>query len=326
MQTSSFRFVLMALLCAAIASTAACHRGAPQAQSAQNAPAAPGGQPAAAGQDGGGQPAPAGQVGQAGQAGQGGQAATAGAAGAATGQPSPPAPGAAQPQGAAVPPDATPAQQDAAAAATAGQGLPTAAGRQAYAGDGQRRLAGDRYRDAGAAGSVLVPSGTHLTVELERTVSTNGSREGESVRARLVAPVTERGLVVVPTGSEVIGVVTRATGTGRIGGRARLGVRFTELLLPSGASVPIRASWAAAGRSKTGRDVAIIGGSAAGGGIIGHNLNRGNRDKGTVIGALVGAAVGTAVAANAPGRPVVLPSGATLRLRLHGAIEVPIPR
>jgi hypothetical protein len=312
MQTSSFRLVLMALLCAAVASAAACHRGAPQAQSAQNAPAAQGGQTAAAGQ--GGQPVTAGQAGQAAPA------------GAATGQPSAQAPGPGQPQGAMVPPDATPAQQDAAAAATAGQGLPTAAGRQGDLGDGRRRLAGDQYREAGAADSVLVPSGTHLTVELERTVSSSGSREGESVRARVVAPVTERGLVVIPSGSEVIGVVTRATGTGRIGGRARLGVRFTELLLPSGASVPIRVSWAAAGRSKTGRDAAIIGGSAAGGGIIGHNLNRGNRDKGTVIGALVGAVVGTAVAANAPGRPVVLPSGATLRLRLHGAIEVPVPR
>jgi hypothetical protein len=339
MRTSPFCNVLMALLCAAAVSVAACHRGAPGAQSAQPAQGGQGAQTGQAGQSNG-----AGQVAGAGQAGQGaggGQAVGAGQSAAPGGQPggagqaNGDAPGgqpgaAGQANGAngvGLAPDASPAQQDAAAAAANGQRPPTVAGQQADLGAGRQRLAGDRYGSTGAAGdSVVVPSGTHLTVELESTLSSSGSREGESFRARVVDPVMERGLVVIPSGSEVAGVVTRATGAGRIGGRARLGIRFTELLLPSGASVPLRASWAAAGRSKTGRDAAIIGGAAAGGAIIGHNVGRGHRDKGTVIGALVGAVVGTAVAANAPGRPVVIPSGATLRLRLRGAIEVPVPR
>jgi hypothetical protein len=302
-------------LLVACALAAACNRGT---QQAQNGPAAQGGQ---AVQNGQAAPA-AGQAAQ--QDGQPGQPAGQPAAGAPAPEQQASQPqGATPPQGAVLPPDATPAQQDAAAAATSGQRLPITAGQQGDLRAGGQRLAGDRQV---AADTVLVPSGTHLTVELERTLSSNGSRPGESFRARVLSPVTERGLVVIPSGAEVVGVVTTAMPPGRIGGRARLGVRFTELLLPSGASVPIRASYAIAGHSKTGRDAAIIGGSAAGGGIIGHNVNRGNRGKGTLIGALVGAAVGTAVAANVPGRPVVIPSGATLRLRLRGGIEVPVPR
>jgi hypothetical protein len=187
-------------------------------------------------------------------------------------------------------------------------------------------LVSDAAARTGAVEPVLLPRGTRLTVEMEETLSSSSSRVGERFRARVIAPVYERGVLVIPSGSEAVGVVTQAAGTGRIGGRARLAVRFTELLLPSGSSVPIRASFAEVGRSKTGRDAAIIGGSAAGGGIIGHNVNRGNRDKGTVIGALVGAAVGTAIAANTPGRPLVIPKGATLRLRLRRALEVPVRR
>ena len=175
-----------------------------------------------------------------------------------------------------------------------------------------------------ARGAVVVPAGTRLTVEMTGTLSSNSSRTGQTVRARVISPVYEHGIVAIPSGSEAIGVVTRATGTGRLGGRARLAVKFTRLVLPGGAVVPIRAYFGEVGRSKTGRDAAIIGGSAAGGGIIGHNVARGSRDKGTVVGALVGAAVGTAVAANVPGRPIVIPRGATLRLRLRSTVQVPV--
>jgi type IV secretory pathway VirB10-like protein len=169
---------------------------------------------------------------------------------------------------------------------------------------------------------VTVPSGTRLAVELERTLSSRTSRVGESFRARVTSPVHARGVVAIPRGSEVVGVVTRAGGTRKIGGQQVLGVRFTSLVLPHGPTVPIRASFSEAGRNKAGRDTAIIGGSAAGGAIVGHNVGGGNRDHRTVIGGLLGAAIGTAVAAHTPGREVVVPRGSVVRVRLSRAVAV----
>jgi hypothetical protein len=177
-------------------------------------------------------------------------------------------------------------------------------------------------RSAPPSAVVTVPSGTRLAVELERTLSSRTSRVGESFRARVTSPVHARGVVAIPRGSEVVGVVTRAGGTRRIGGQQVLGVRFTSLILPHGPTVPIRASFSEAGRNKAGRDTAIIGGSAAGGAIVGHNVGGGNRDHRTVIGGLLGAAIGTAVAAHTPGREVVVPRGSVVRVRLSRPVAV----
>lgn len=168
--------------------------------------------------------------------------------------------------------------------------------------------------ERGAAAPVAVPAGTRFRVELESGLASNGSVAGDRFRARVIGPVLERGLVVIPAGSEVAGDVTQAVSTGRLGGRARLGLRFTELILPSGVTVPIHASFAEEGRSKARRSAATIGGAAAGGALLGQLLN--HHTKGTVIGALAGGAVGTAIAANAPGQEVVIPRGAVIRLRL----------
>jgi type IV secretory pathway VirB10-like protein len=169
---------------------------------------------------------------------------------------------------------------------------------------------------------VTVPSGTRLAVTLERSLSSRTSRVGESFRARLTSPVRARGVVAIPSGSEVVGVVTQAGGTRKIGGQQVLGVRFTRLVLPHGPTVPIRASYSAAGRNKAGRDTAIIGGSAAGGAVVGHNVGGGNRDHRTVIGGILGAAIGTAIAAHTPGREVALPRGSVVRVRLARPVSL----
>jgi len=179
-------------------------------------------------------------------------------------------------------------------------------------------------RTAPQATVVTVPSGTRLAVTLERSLSSRTSRVGESFRARVTSPVRARGVVAIPSGSEVVGVVTQAGGTRKIGGQQVLGVRFTRLVLPHGPTVPIRASYSAAGRNKAGRDTAIIGGSAAGGAVLGHNVGGGNRDHRTVIGGILGAAIGTAIAAHTPGREVTLPRGSVVRVRLARPVPVRI--
>ncbi|HVS00816.1 MAG TPA: hypothetical protein VMW27_29625 [Thermoanaerobaculia bacterium] len=170
--------------------------------------------------------------------------------------------------------------------------------------------------------TATVPAGTLLEAELLERLSSNGSTAGETFRARLVEDVLDEGEVVIPAGSEVVGVIDEAVPLRRVGGRAKLSVRFTDLVLPSGATVPIRASLIQQGRSETGKDAATIGGVAAGGAILGRILNKGDRSKGAVIGAIIGAVAGTAIASRTPGEEVVLPEGTVINLGLDQDVEV----
>lgn len=170
--------------------------------------------------------------------------------------------------------------------------------------------------------TVTVPAGTTLDVEFTKTVASNASSPGETFRVRVAHAVTADGEVAIPAGSEILGEVTEAVPLRKVGGQARLGLHFTDLVLPSGATVPIEASFVQQGRSETGKDAATIGGGAAAGAILGRILGKGNRSKGSVIGAILGAAAGTAIASKTPGEEVVIPEGTVLSLSLNDSVAV----
>lgn len=167
-----------------------------------------------------------------------------------------------------------------------------------------------------------VPAGTVMEAQFLEGVSSESSEPGDIFRARIANDVTTGRGVAIPAGSEVIGVVTEAVATRKVGGRAKLAVKFTDLVLPSGSTVPIRASFVEQGRSQTGKDAATIGGSAAGGAVIGRILNRKDRSRGAVIGAIIGAAAGTILASRTPGEEVSIPEGTVVNLRLDDGVEV----
>ncbi len=172
--------------------------------------------------------------------------------------------------------------------------------------------------------AVTVPAGTSLDIELSKTLSSATSRVGETFRARVAHDVYDRdGVVSIPAGAEIVGEVSQAVPVnGRIGGQASLGLHFTDLVLPSGETVPIQATLRQTGPSKTGRDAATIGGATAGGAILGNILSRGSRGRGSVIGALIGAVAGTAIAAHTKGQEVEIPQGTVVGLVLDQGIEV----
>ncbi|HXU82045.1 MAG TPA: glycine zipper domain-containing protein, partial [Polyangia bacterium] len=99
-------------------------------------------------------------------------------------------------------------------------------------------------------------------------------------------------------------------------------LKFTDLVLPSGQTVPIHASFLQEGRSETRKDAATIGGAAAGGAVLGRILSRKDRSRGAVIGAIIGAAAGTAIASRTPGEEVTIPEGTAVNLKLDDAVEI----
>jgi type IV secretory pathway VirB10-like protein len=172
-----------------------------------------------------------------------------------------------------------------------------------------------------------VPSGTVMRVEFLESLSSQTSEPGDIFRARVSSDVTaDGGQVVIPAGSEVVGVVGEAVPLRKVGGQAKLTLKFTDLVLPSGSTVPIHASFVGEGRSETRKDAATIGGAAAGGAILGRVLSKGNRSRGAVIGAIIGAAAGTAIASRTPGEEVTIDRGTSVDLKLDDDVEVRIRR
>jgi hypothetical protein len=172
--------------------------------------------------------------------------------------------------------------------------------------------------------AVTVPAGTSLDIEISKGLSSATSRVGETFRARVARDIYDQdGGLAIPAGSEIAGEVSQAVPLDRkIGGEASLGLRFTDLVLPSGETVPIQASLVRTGPSKTGRDAATIGGATAGGAILGNILSRGNRGRGSVLGALIGAVAGTAIAAHTKGQEVEIPQGTVVGLQLDQSVRV----
>lgn len=175
------------------------------------------------------------------------------------------------------------------------------------------------------APAVTVPPGRHLAVELVSDLSSAGSRAGDTFRVRVARDVEADGELAIPAGSEVHGLVSEAVSAGAKRGRpAKLVLKFTDLVLPDGATVPIRATLEEIGESRPGRKAATVGGGAAAGAVLGRVLaGSGSRGKGTVIGALVGALAGAAIASQtAASEEIEIPAGTLFNLRLDEAVEI----
>ena len=95
---------------------------------------------------------------------------------------------------------------------------------------------------------VTIPAGTTLPVVLDTGVGSDISRIEAPVRAHLARPIVIGGQTVLADGSRLSGVVTDATRSGRVKGRAHVAVRFTTLT-PRGDDERYRISTASVGRT-----------------------------------------------------------------------------
>ena len=170
-------------------------------------------------------------------------------------------------------------------------------------------------------------AGAPVDVEFVNTVSSATARVGDTFRTRVATDVyDDRGILAIPAGSEVVGLVIGVTPLPKVGGRASLGLKFTDVVLPSGETAKISASFVEQGKNETGRDAATIGGATAGGAILGRILDRGSKKRGTVLGAILGAAAGAAIASKTPGEEVEIPAGSVVSLKLDQAVRMMVPQ
>lgn len=176
---------------------------------------------------------------------------------------------------------------------------------------------------AAAVREITLPAGTRLPVVLDTSVGSDTSRVEEAVQAHISQPIMVQGQTVLAAGSRVSGVVTDARRSGKVKGLAHVGLRF-DTLTPKGDDERYRIHTAAVGRTAPAtkkKDALEIGAPAAGGAIIGAIVGG---KKGAAIGTAAGGGAGTAVVLSTRGKPVHLPKGSALTLRLSEPVTIRI--
>jgi hypothetical protein len=167
--------------------------------------------------------------------------------------------------------------------------------------------------------TLTLPAGTRLTLRLGTGVSSRSSRIEEPVQATLARAIVLNGTTVVPAGSPVTGYVTQAERSGRVKGRARIGVRFNALRVDG---TRYRVQTAAITRVAPGtkKDDAVKIGIGAGAGAIVGAITGGK--KGAAIGSAVGGGGGTGVVLATRGKEVALARGTTVTTRLTAPLTI----
>jgi hypothetical protein len=178
---------------------------------------------------------------------------------------------------------------------------------------------------------VKVPKGTVIPVELLNQLSTRTIKEGDSISARTIFPISIDNKIVIPVGTNVYGRIKAAERAGKVKGKASLTLSFETIILPNGVKLPIYASLGSAdegnrdgentvkGDSSTGKDAGTVAKAGAGGAVGGAIINGG---KGAGVGAGIGAGVGLANVLLTRGPDLTLPKGTELEIVLDEELEI----
>jgi type IV secretion system protein VirB10 len=166
-------------------------------------------------------------------------------------------------------------------------------------------------------------------------INTKSAFVGASIYCESVYPITVGNRIIIPRGSSVKGTITQVVRPGHVKGRAQIGLRFDELILPNGTTVQLRAVLSGfgspsgekfkpdegriEGESTKGQDIGKIATTTvegAGMGTLIGGLSNGHAGEGAGIGAGAGAVGGLIWVLASRGKDAVLPHGTSLELKL----------
>jgi len=171
---------------------------------------------------------------------------------------------------------------------------------------------------------LVVASNSVIGLQVESPISTDKARVEDEVIARVTRDVRVGDRIAIPAGSKAHGEVTLVEKGGRLKDRARLGVRFTSIVLADGTTVPITTETIyREGESPTNGSAAKIGGAAIGGAILGGILGGG---KGAAIGGAIGAGGGSAAVMASGPNAATLSSGSPVTIRLEEPATVTVEK
>jgi hypothetical protein len=161
---------------------------------------------------------------------------------------------------------------------------------------------------------LIVSADSVIGLQVDTTLTSEDARIEDEVRARVTRDVKVGDRVAIPAGAEAIGEVTLVDRGGKMRNKARLGVRFTSIVLADGTRIPVETDTIIREGSSPGNESAAkIGGGAIGGAIIGGILGGA---RGAIIGGSAGAGAGTAAVLAGGRNPATLPAGSPVTVRL----------
>ena len=179
-----------------------------------------------------------------------------------------------------------------------------------------------------------VNTGTVLRARMNQTISSKTARVGDTFNVTVTEPVySSNGVVVIPTGSTLVGRVDSVKPAANGGKPGEIDARFISVRLPNGRSRAINGSLTeltgntisdneggASGKTMKNRKLIFIGGGGVGGAVLGAAIGGG---KGALIGGLLGAGAGFLGDRYTKGKEAEVKSGTEFGVYLNQAISLP---
>ncbi len=163
-----------------------------------------------------------------------------------------------------------------------------------------------------AGQTVVVPSGTVLTVRINQALDSQKTQPGTAFDGVMLSDVIVGNQIAIPRGASVQGVVGDVRAATPLRGRGGLALQLTQVTL-EGATYPLATGdWTQAGVDKTGRTVGNTVGLGATGAAIGGIVGGG---PGALLGAGIGAVAGLGVSSTGSGAAKI-PAEAILNFKL----------
>jgi hypothetical protein len=171
---------------------------------------------------------------------------------------------------------------------------------------------------------LVVAAESVIGLQIETAVNSERARVEDQVMAVVMRDVRVGDRVAIPAGARAEGEVTLVERGGKLRDRARLGVRFTSIVLADGTRVAIDTETLfREGDGPGGESAAKIGGGAIGGAIIGGILGGA---KGAIIGGTAGAGAGTAAVVAGGRNPAAFPAGTPVTVRITQPATVTVDK
>jgi hypothetical protein len=188
------------------------------------------------------------------------------------------------------------------------------------------------------SGLWIVSAGTKIPIQLRQAVSTKNAQPGDPIYAQTTFPIVQDGIIMIPAGTYVKGVVDNSKRAGRIKGRAELQFHLTTLIYPNGYTLELAAAidqvpgssdshmkepGTVTHDAQKGEDIGKIGDAAEKGAIIGSVAGSATRSLGGFgVGGISGIAAGTLIALLARGGDVRFEIGSGVEVSLNHAIGI----
>ena len=171
---------------------------------------------------------------------------------------------------------------------------------------------------------LVVAADSVIGLQLESPVTSEKAQVEDSVVARVTRDVKVGDRVAIPAGAKALGEVTLVERGGKMRERARLGVKFTSVVLADGTRLPLHTETIFREGDPPGRESAAkIGGGAIGGAIIGGILGGA---KGAAIGGSIGAGAGTTAVVAGDRNHATLSAGTPLTVRIEDPVTVTVEK